>query len=207
MYRKRSHLAVLATAVTAAVLPLSAALSAPGAVADTPSPSPSVSSSVPSGDKPFGPGCSKLPQSGSGSVKEMASQELATAVSNNPELSTLADALKKAGLTDSLNKDQDITVFAPTNTAFNSLGKEQLTKLLANTGALKKQLTYHVVDKKITPDQLSHGTFTTKEGSTLTTSGSGTSFKVNDTASITCGNIKTTNGTIYVIDGVLTPPH
>ncbi|MEV7869615.1 fasciclin domain-containing protein [Streptomyces sp. NPDC088124] len=110
-------------------------------------------------------------------------------------------------MTDTLNKDHDITVFAPTNAAFNNLGKEQLDKLLANTGALKKQLTYHVVGQKITPDQLPHVTFTTKEGSTLTTSGSGTSFKVNNTAGVTCGNIKTANGTIYVIDGVLTPPH
>ncbi|MEV7085512.1 fasciclin domain-containing protein [Streptomyces sp. NPDC093085] len=204
MHRKRSHVAVL---VTAAMLPASAVLAAPAAAADTPTPSTSVSSSAPGAEKPFGAGCSKLPRSGSGSVKEMASEKLATAVSHNPELATLAGALKKAGLTKSLDKGHDITVFAPTNTAFKSLGKEKLSKLLANTGALKKLLAYHVVSKKITPDQLPHGTFTTKEGSTLTTSGSGTSFKVNDTASITCGNIKTANGTVYIINGVLTPPH
>jgi uncharacterized surface protein with fasciclin (FAS1) repeats len=44
------------------------------------------------------------------------------------------------------------------------------------------------------------------EGSKLTTSGSGTSFKVNGKANIVCGNIKAANATIYVIDTVLQPP-
>ncbi|MGJ3558173.1 fasciclin domain-containing protein [Streptomyces sp. INA 01156] len=44
------------------------------------------------------------------------------------------------------------------------------------------------------------------EGSKLTTSGSGTDFKVNGKANIVCGNIKAANATIYVIDTVLQPP-
>lgn len=40
----------------------------------------------------------------------------------------------------------------------------------------------------------------------LKTTGSGTSFKVNDTAKIVCGDIKTANATVYLVDKVLMPP-
>lgn len=82
----------------------------------------------------------------------------------------------------------------------------QLDSLLGNQEQLKKVLTYHVVDQQITPNELPKGSFTTVEGSKLTTSGSGTDFKVNDEANIVCGNIKAANATIYIIDTVLQPP-
>ena len=48
----------------------------------------------------------------------MATDPVATAASNNPLLSTLVTAVKAAGLGETLNSAQDITVFAPTNDAF-----------------------------------------------------------------------------------------
>ncbi|RCH59689.1 fasciclin domain-containing protein, partial [Streptomyces sp. SDr-06] len=39
----------------------------------------------------------------------------------------------------------------------------------------------------------------------LTTSGSGTSYKVNDSANVVCGNVPTANATVYIIDTVLMP--
>ena len=50
----------------------------------------------------------------------MAKDPVATAASNNPALSTLVTAVKKAGLVDTLNNAENITVFAPTNDAFPS---------------------------------------------------------------------------------------
>ncbi|MGW3099865.1 fasciclin domain-containing protein [Streptomyces sp. NPDC001102] len=55
-------------------------------------------------------------------------------------------------------------------------------------------------------ERLSNGPFTTVEGCKLTTSGSGSNFKVNGKANIVCGNNKAANATIYVIDSVLQPP-
>ena len=54
-------------------------------------------------DKPFGAGCSAVPTSGKGSFSGMAQDPVATAASNNPVLSTLVTAVKKAGLVDTLN--------------------------------------------------------------------------------------------------------
>ena len=44
-----------------------------------------------------------------------------------------------------------------------------------------------------------------EEKGKITTSGSGESFKVDDTAHIVCGNVHTANATVYIIDSVLMP--
>ncbi|MFI0938243.1 fasciclin domain-containing protein [Streptomyces sp. NPDC021020] len=158
-------------------------------------------------DQPFGPGCTAVPKNGAGSFDGMSKDPVATAASNNPALSTLVTAVKKAGLVDTLNNAQGITVFAPTNDAFAKLPKATLDKVLADKAMLTKILTYHVVGQTVkAPDGLAHGTYTTLEKGTLTTSGSGESYKVNNTANVVCGNVETANATVQIIDTVLMPP-
>ncbi|MFF8833451.1 fasciclin domain-containing protein [Streptomyces sp. NPDC015131] len=178
----------------AAVLPLGLTAWAAGPASAAPAP-----------DQPFGPACASLPQEGEGSAAGMADDPVATAASNNPALSTLASAVQKAGLVDTLNKAENITVFAPTNEAFAKIPKAQLDQVLNDKAALTKILIYHVVGQKITPQQMQDGSFETLEKGTLTTSGSGESYKVNNTANVVCGNVQTANATVYVIDSVLMP--
>ncbi|MGW1542538.1 fasciclin domain-containing protein [Streptomyces sp. NPDC002309] len=155
----------------------------------------------PSPSGTFGPGCSGLSQKA-----DTARDKVVEAASAYPELSQLVAAAVRAGLNGTLDGMPDITVFAPNDQAFQNVTASQLASLLANQGELKKTLTYHVVDQEITPSELSDGSFKTVEGSDLTTSGSGTEFKVDGKANIVCGNIKAANATIYVIDAVLQPP-
>ncbi|MFD7229497.1 fasciclin domain-containing protein [Streptomyces sp. NPDC059881] len=155
--------------------------------------------------EPFGPGCASLPSSGEGSAAGMADDPVATAASNNPELSTLAGAVQKAGLGDTLNNAQDITVFAPTNDAFERIPKADLDKILNDKKQLTNLLTYHVVEQDVTRSELPDGTFKTLQGGQITTSGSGDTFKVNDSASIVCGDLATENATVQLIDTVLMP--
>ncbi|MEU8762870.1 fasciclin domain-containing protein [Streptomyces sp. NPDC048659] len=157
------------------------------------------------GDQPFGPACAGVPKDGAGSFDGMAKDPVATAASNNPALSTLVAAVKQAGLVDTLNNAQNITVFAPTNDAFAKIPKADLDKVLADKATLTKILTYHVVGQKLTPKQLENGTFETLEKGTITTKGSGESYTVNDTAKVVCGNVKTANANVYIIDTVLMP--
>ncbi|WP_405935974.1 fasciclin domain-containing protein [Streptomyces sp. NBC_00726] len=157
-------------------------------------------------DKPFGPACASVPKSGAGSFDGMAQDPVATAASHNPALSTLVTAVKKAGLVDTLNNAQNITVFAPTNDAFAKVPKADLDKLLADKAALTKVLTYHVVGQKLTPEQLKKGTFETLEKDELKTSGSDMTYTVNDTSKVVCGNVPTANATVYIVDTVLMPP-
>ncbi|NEA68514.1 fasciclin domain-containing protein [Streptomyces sp. SID12488] len=163
------------------------------------------SGSTTTADQPFGSGCSAVPASGAGSFDGMAQDPVATAASNNPALSTLVAAVKKAGLVDTLNNAQNITVFAPTNDAFAKIPKATLDKVLNDKAQLTKILTYHVVGQKLAPKDLEKGSFDTLETSKVTTSGSGESYTVNDSAKVVCGDVKTSNANVYIIDTVLMP--
>ncbi|MGW7097078.1 fasciclin domain-containing protein [Streptomyces sp. NPDC054874] len=156
-------------------------------------------------DGPFGPACASVPQDGAGSFDGMAQDPVATAASNNPALSTLVTAVKKAGLVDTLNNAQNITVFAPTNDAFAKIPKADLDKVLADKEMLTSILTYHVVGEKLAPKQLESGTYDTLQKSTLATKGSGENYTVNDTSKVVCGNVPTANATVYIVDTVLMP--
>ncbi|MFF5973988.1 fasciclin domain-containing protein [Streptomyces sp. NPDC012769] len=157
------------------------------------------------GGAPFGPGCASVPKQGTGSLADLADDPVATAASKNPALSTLVTAVQKAGLVDTLNNAKGITVFAPTNDAFAKIPKADLDKVLADKATLTKILTYHVVDEPVKKADLADGSFKTLQGGTLTTAGSGDSYKVNDTASVVCGDVRTANATVHVIDTVLMP--
>ncbi len=153
----------------------------------------------------FGTACADVPTDGPGSFDGMATDPVATAASNNPALSTLVTAVKEAGLVDSLNTADGITVFAPTNDAFAALDKATLDKAMADPkGLLTTVLTYHVVPGMLTPADLA-GTHTTLQGGTLTVAGSGEDFTVNSSAKVVCGNVPTANATVYLIDNVLLP--
>ncbi|MEU6079200.1 fasciclin domain-containing protein [Streptomyces sp. NPDC047108] len=161
--------------------------------------------SMPAGDRPFGPACSTVPESGAGSFQGMAQDPVATAASNNPALSTLVGAVKKAGLVDTLNSAKNITVFAPTNDAFAKIPKADLNKVLNDKAMLTKVLTNHVVGEKVTPKKMENASYETLAKTKLTTAGSGTSYKVNDTANVVCGNVRTSNATVHIVDTVLMP--
>jgi uncharacterized surface protein with fasciclin (FAS1) repeats len=162
-------------------------------------------SMAPMGEQ-FGAGCAAVPADGEGSFSGMADDPVATAASNNPVLSTLVTAVTAANLGDTLNSAEAITVFAPTNDAFEALDPATLEAALADpTGLLTTVLTYHVVGGRLSPDQLA-GTHETLQGGTIEVEGSGESFTVNGDANVICGNVQTANATVYIIDGVLLPP-
>ncbi|BFV55622.1 hypothetical protein KCMC57_up07260 [Kitasatospora sp. CMC57] len=155
-------------------------------------------------DQPFGAACAAVPKDGSGSFSGMAKDPVATAASNNPLLSTLVTAVKQAGLVDTLNSANNITVFAPTNDAFAKIPKATLDAVLADKEKLTKILTYHVTPDRLTPAALA-GTHKTLEGSDLKVTGSGQDFTVNGNAKVLCGDVQTANATVYIIDTVLMP--
>jgi uncharacterized surface protein with fasciclin (FAS1) repeats len=153
----------------------------------------------------FGSGCASVPKSGAGSFNGMATAPVATAASANPVLSTLVTAVKQAGLVNTLNSANGITVFAPDNAAFAKVPASTLKSVLADKPELTKILTYHVVAGRITPAELASGkSFKTLEGGTVTASMMGSTYTVNG-ASVVCGNVQTANATVYIIDGVLMP--
>jgi uncharacterized surface protein with fasciclin (FAS1) repeats len=184
--------------------PASSAAAAPSSSAAESSPATTPSASASDASAPFGPGCASVPTSGKGSFDGMSSDPVATAASNNPLLSTLVTAVKAAGLVDTLNNAQDITVFAPTNDAFKKIPPATLKKVLADKKTLTTILTGHVVSGKLSPTELA-GSHTALSKATVKVTGSGESFTVNGNSKVVCGNVQTANATVYIIDTVLLP--
>lgn len=174
-----------------------------GTPATTPDPATSTPQSAAAGA--FGPQCSDLPATGEGSLEDMADQVVGSAVAGNPLLSTLVTAVGAAGLRERLDNAEDITVFAPTDQAFQALDPALLTRALGDPrGLLTTVLTYHVVDERLAPTELA-GTHQTLAGEELTVAGSGEEFTVDGEAQIVCGNVQTANATVYFLDSVLVP--
>ena len=204
------NIRILTAGAACAVLALGAAACGGGG-GDSSSPAAKPSDMKSSGPaknaamQPMGPGCSAVPKSGKGSFAGMAQDPVATAASNNPALSTLVSAVKKAGLVDTLNSAQNITVFAPSNDAFAKIPKKKLDAVLKDKKTLTKILTYHVAKGRTSPSQMASGAqLTSLEGGKLSPSKMGGGYEVND-AKVVCGNVQTANATVYIIDSVMMP--
>ena len=129
--------------------------------------------------------------------------ETALAANN---FSTLAAALGKAGLIETLKGDGPFTVFAPTNVAFAKVPQQTLDELLQpeNKKQLAAILAYHVVPGKVTSNQVkARSSATTLQGEKINIS-QGDGVKIND-ANVIVTDLEATNGVIHIIDSVLMP--
>ncbi|QEL15710.1 fasciclin domain-containing protein [Limnoglobus roseus] len=138
--------------------------------------------------------------------KKTDDKTIAEVAMGSKDFSTLIDAVKAAELTDAFKGDGPITVFAPTNAAFEKLGKDKLAELHANKKKLAEVLLSHVVKGKVTAEDVKK-----LKGKDLDTMGSKFAVRTNADA-ITVGGANVTktdivckNGIIHVIDGVLIP--
>jgi uncharacterized surface protein with fasciclin (FAS1) repeats len=120
----------------------------------------------------------------------------------------LVKALEQAQLTAVLSATPGLTLFAPTDDAFNALPPGQLAKLLEadNAPILQKILIYHLVNLNLDSTKIkgAKGPVPSVETSQLQLDGSGDPLKVNN-ASIIQADVKATNGVIHVVDKVLIP--
>ncbi|WP_332697870.1 fasciclin domain-containing protein [Halalkalibacter lacteus] len=121
------------------------------------------------------------------------------------DFNTLATALEKAGLIETLKGEGPFTVFAPTDEAFEKLLKElgiTAEELLARKD-LADILLYHVVPGKVMSGDLKDGmkvkTLAEKEVTI-----SLDPIQVNK-ANVVKPDIEASNGVIHVIDAVLLP--
>jgi len=119
------------------------------------------------------------------------------------DFKTLAAALEKAGLVQTLKGAGPFTVFAPTDAAFAKIPKDQLDALMADKAKLVSVLTYHVLPGQVMAQDVKAGKVKTVQGSELTVS---TSDGVRvDAAKVVKADITADNGVIHVIDSVVVP--
>lgn len=136
-----------------------------------------------------------------------ASRDIVDTAVANGSFTTLATALKVAGLVETLKGQGPFTVFAPTDAAFAKLPAGTVESLLKpeNKDKLRRVLTYHVVAGKVGAAEVVKMTSAkTVAGDLLTIRASGGSVEVNDARVITA-DVAASNGVIHVIDTVLIP--
>jgi transforming growth factor-beta-induced protein len=122
---------------------------------------------------------------------------------------TLVTAVQAAGLESALRTTKDITVFAPTDAAFAKLGAKTINELLSDKPQLTALLTYHVLPKALSADQIvgsAPGSVKTLEGENVTYQLDAGKLVLNGYIMVTATDIKASNGIIHVIDAVLVPP-
>jgi uncharacterized surface protein with fasciclin (FAS1) repeats len=120
---------------------------------------------------------------------------------------TLLAAAEAADLVEALKSEGPLTVFAPTDDAFNALPEGTVEALLGDIDALTAILTYHVVPRAITAEEVvTLSSAETLNGAEVAITVSGDGSVMIDGAKVIIANIETTNGIIHVIDAVITPP-
>ena len=140
-------------------------------------------------------------------VPEKVEKDIVDTAVEAGSFTTLAGALKAAGLVETLKGEGPFTVFAPTDDAFNKLPAGALEDLLKaeNKHKLQAILKYHVVPGKVmAADVTKIKSAKTVLGQDLTIAVEDGKVMVDD-ATVTQTDIACSNGVIHVIDAVVMP--
>ena len=120
---------------------------------------------------------------------------------------TLVAAIKAADYVTSVAASGPLTVFAPTNAAFDKLPEGTVDNLLKpeNVDQLRKILQYHVTTSALAADTFTDGqTLSMANGKKATMHVKDGKVSIND-ASITA-SAPASNGMLHIVDVVLLPP-
>lgn len=130
----------------------------------------------------------------------------------NPNFSTLVGALTSAGQPDfvgilSGNTNSPFTVFAPSNTAFQTFESQNPGVIGSLTSAqLTSVLTYHVVaGANVLSNAIPSGPITTLETGTFTVNGTTITDEAGRQTGIVAVDVQAANGVIHVLNNVILP--
>ncbi len=127
--------------------------------------------------------------------------------SNSEDHTTLVAAIQAADYVTSVAASGPLTVFAPTNAAFEKLPPGTVEGLLEpeKAGELRKLLQYHVTTSSLAAESFRDGqTLAMANGKKTQIQKDEDGLSINGARVI--ASIPATNGIIHVIDGVLLPP-
>jgi transforming growth factor-beta-induced protein len=141
-------------------------------------------------------------------------------LNQNSDFSTMATAVKAAGLASLLTSGDTYTVFAPVNEGFAKLPEGALDEMLKdeNKEALAGVLKYHIIRGGLSSKSLRAAikgkngpvVLTMLNGEKIEISLEGEAFVITDAngnrASVTAADMSAYNGVIHILDGVMMPP-
>ncbi len=139
-----------------------------------------------------------------GCATPTAPVSVADTLARDPQLSTLNGLVKQAGLADMLRGAGPYTVFAPTNEAFKAVPARTMDEL-KDPARLKAVLSYHVLPARMTAADIRIGNVKTANGAEVAIARAGDFVTVED-AMAQGHEVMASNGVVYSIDRVLTPP-
>ncbi|KAM4627288.1 periostin, osteoblast specific factor b isoform 2-T2 [Polymixia lowei] len=122
------------------------------------------------------------------------------------DLTTLSDMARDSGLLDKLGQPGQYTLFAPTNEAFDKLGKDVLERLMGDKDVLRALLNFHLLNSVQCAEAIMTGTsYETLEGNNIEVGCDGDSLTVNGIKMVMKKDLVATNGVIHLIEDVLMP--
>lgn len=144
-----------------------------------------------------------------GNVDNTEDYDVITLARMDENLSTFVQLVEEAGLAESFNFDEPITLFAPTNEAFQSLSPERYEYLTNpdNRGELVKVLQAHIIPSEVSSTAFANNQrIVDAEGNEIPvdTEMHGTQVFIGG-AEIIRSDIEASNGIIHVVNGVIDP--
>ncbi len=176
---------VIATPTVAATVPASVPASAPATVIQTTPPSKAVAP-APTATVPL--------------------QDAVRTASRSATFGPYLAMVDAAGLTNELRTMKNVTIFAPTESAFAALPTEVQVALRSpsNRDVLARIIRYGVLNQSRSAAQLTPGDYTTLEGSSANVKLLNGTIRIND-ATITGPDVKVLNGVLHAVDRLLVP--
>jgi uncharacterized surface protein with fasciclin (FAS1) repeats len=152
------------------------------------------------------PDAATPPTSSDASLTELLQQVSTQQTPSGNSFNTLAQAVEAADVAPLLQNAGSVTVFAPTDSAFEELPDGALELLLRpeNRNLLRQVLAYHIVPGEVTSSQIRTGGVDTLGGgiAVLVTP---ERIVIND-GSVIRADIQASNGVVHAINRVLLPP-
>ncbi|PAU95487.1 hypothetical protein CK503_00020 [Aliifodinibius salipaludis] len=127
---------------------------------------------------------------------DVHAQSILEKLKSNSQTSQFAQALENTGVDNRINQAGPFTVFAPTNAAFDklSVGQKSDSNLLLN----------HILTGMATERSLrAMSDITCLSGKTISVQNKNSTNLTIESNRISVSNIKTSNGVIHIIDGVI----
>jgi uncharacterized surface protein with fasciclin (FAS1) repeats len=176
------------------------------AIAQSPTPTPTVTPTItPTPIPTVTPTTRPAPSPSPVDTSKLTVTQLLSQASSAGSFTTLAAAIKAAGVGNALQGRGKVTIFAPTDAAFAALPAGTVEKLVkpANRALLARILGYHVVPGAYTSKTLPNGNIKALSGG-ISTDVTPQRVIINN-AKVVQADIVASNGVIHAVDRLVVP--
>ena len=129
---------------------------------------------------------------------------IADVLGGNPQFSLLDQLVRDAELGDALTGAGPMTLFAPTNEAFDALSADAVAQLRSNPELLDRVLGHHLVEGRWLVEDLTTGSLATAAGDELEVATDGVAPVIGG-ATIVEPDVHAANGVVHAVDALLLP--